>query len=314
MVVGILTYQRPERLSRTLDEVLRQVLDLEADPRGFRAGVLVVDNDPAGSAASAVATFEDDRVRYVLEPQPGISAGRNRALDEADGADLLAFIDDDEIPRPRWLASLVDTWLVTRPAAVMGRVLFPVPPGTDAWVVAGGFFSRPSRPTGTEVGVAAAGNLLLDLRQVRDLRVRFDPRLGLSGGEDTLFTRTLVRRGGRIVWCDESVAEDFVPPERATREWVLQRAWRVGNCTAIADLYLADDAPSRLASRVRFTVRGTVRVLGGAARSVLGRVLGSDRHEARGLRTLQRGRGMLAGARGARFEEYARPSHEAARS
>ena len=56
-------------------------------------------------------------MRYVHEPAPGISAGRNRALDEAGDADLLSFIDDDEVPRPGWLSALIDTWLPTRPAA-----------------------------------------------------------------------------------------------------------------------------------------------------------------------------------------------------
>jgi succinoglycan biosynthesis protein ExoM len=245
-------------------------------------------------------------VKYVHEPVPGISAGRNRAIDEASDADLLVFIDDDETPRPGWLTALVDTWLSTRPTAVMGRVFFNVPADADPWVVAGGFFARPRRPTGAEIGVAGAGNLLLDLRQVRALGVGFDPRLGLSGGEDTLFSRQLVRRGGRIVWCDESVADDYVPAKRATRQWVLQRAWRVGNCTALADLYLAENVAERCVSRVRYALRGLARIAGGTLRYAVGRLVGSDRHEARGLRTVRRGQGMLFGARGTRFDEYAR--------
>lgn len=310
LVVGVLTYRRPEQLCAGLSAILAQVSEVNANGRGVSARVLVVDNDPAGSARSAVASLADDRLRYVQETTPGISAGRNRALDEVGDADLLAFIDDDEMPRPGWLAALVDTWLATRPAAVMGRVFFNVPYGADPWIVAGGFFARARRPTGAEIDVAAAGNLLLDVHQVRALKVRFDPRLGLSGGEDTLFTRQLVRRGGRIVWCDESVADDYVPAERATRQWVLQRAWRVGNCTALADLYLAENVAQRCVSRIRFSVRGLVRIAGGAIRYVLGRLVRSDRHEARGLRTMRRGQGMFSGARGARFDEYARRSNE----
>jgi len=255
-----------------------------------------------------VASLADDHVQYVHEPVPGITAGRNRALDEASGDDLLAFIDDDETPRPSWLTALVDTWLPTRPAAVVGRVFFNLPIDADPWVISGGFFARARRPTGAETRVAAAGNLLLDLRQVRTLKVRFDPRLGLSGGEDTLFSRLLVRRGGRIVWCDESVADDFVPVERATRAWVQQRAWRVGNCTALADLYLAENVPRRCVSRVRYTLRGLTRIAGGTVRFGLGRLVRSQRHEARGVRTVRRGQGMLSGARGVRFDEYARDS------
>ena len=67
---------------------------------------------------------------------------------------------------------------------------------------------------------AHSNNLLLDLRWSRRLGLRFDPRFGLTGGEDTMFTHDLVGRGGTIVWCDEAVVRESVPADRATRSWV----------------------------------------------------------------------------------------------
>ena len=52
--------------------------------------------------------------------------------------------------------------------------------------------------------------------------------------------------------------------------------------------------------------RGLARIAGGTLRYAVGRLVASDRHEARGLRTVRRGQGMLSGARGTRFDEYAR--------
>ncbi|WP_425454326.1 glycosyltransferase family 2 protein [Luteococcus japonicus] len=52
-------------------------------------------------------------VRYVNETAPGLAAVRNRALDEAGNANLLAFIDDDETPAAGWLQHLVRTWRAT---------------------------------------------------------------------------------------------------------------------------------------------------------------------------------------------------------
>lgn len=307
LVVAVPTFRRPDRLRAGLAEIVAQAAAASTDASlSVSASLLVIDNDPAGTARAVVGEFDGELVRYVQELTPGVSAVRNRALDETGESDLLVFIDDDEQPSPGWLASLVEAWRQTRPAAVMGRVFFQLESAADPWVVAGGFFNRPRRPTGTEITVAAAGNLLLDLRQVRELGVRFDPRLGLSGGEDNLFTRQIARRGGRMVWCDESVATDFVPAERATRPWVLQRAWRTGNTTAIVSLYLADGAAERGAVRLNVATRGLARIVGGGLRYVAGATLRSARHEARGLRTFRRGLGMLAGASGARFEEYAR--------
>ena len=74
-----------------------------AQDEPYAVGVLVVDNDPAAGARDAVESFAPRSagvsVRYVHEPQPGISAARNRALAEA-ASRLLVFIDDDERPSP----------------------------------------------------------------------------------------------------------------------------------------------------------------------------------------------------------------------
>src|SRR3712207_9285353 len=77
-----------------------------------------------------------------------------------------------------------------------------------------GAFDRPTHPTGATMSGAGAGNLLLDLRQVRALGLSFDERFGLTGGEDTLFTHALVRAGAEIRWCDEAEAAAVRSVER----------------------------------------------------------------------------------------------------
>jgi hypothetical protein len=152
-----------------------------------------------------------------------------RAIDESSGSDILVFIDDDERPREGWLAPLVTTWQRSGASAVMGRVISEFEGELDPWVAAGEVFRRRSMATGTPITVAAAGNLLLDLSQVNRFGARFDARVGLGSGEDSLFSRELVRRGGSMVWCQESVATDVVPRSRMTRAWVLARARSHGN-------------------------------------------------------------------------------------
>ena len=61
----------------------------------------MIDNDPEGSAADAVGAAGPVAASATCTSRgPGISAARNRALDEAADADLLVFIDDDELPSP----------------------------------------------------------------------------------------------------------------------------------------------------------------------------------------------------------------------
>ena len=304
VTVAVPTFRRPEDLRALVPLLLGQAAEV-ADR--WAVEILVVDNDPEGSAANTVAALAVPGLRYVHEPTPGIAAVRNRALDEAAGSRLLAMIDDDERPEPGWLKHLLATWEGHRPAAVAGRVVAAYDGDLDPWVAAGDFFLRFSMTTGTEVGTAAAGNLLLDVDQVRAAGLRFATDLGLGGGEDNLFSRSLVRAGGRIVWCEESVAVDRVPVARMTRRWVLLRSWSHGNADVLTDLRLAGRAAERAAVRLRGGSRGLVRLSGGGLRWAVGLLVRSDRHQARGLRTLLRGTGMVAGALGVTYLEYARP-------
>lgn len=307
LTVAVPTFQRPQRLRAGLIGILSQVNELNTGPgAAVTADVLVIDNDPTASAREIVTDLESLTLRYVVEPTPGISAARNRALSECRDRDLMVFIDDDEEPQPAWLASLVDTWLSTRATAVMGRVEFLFDCNLDPWIGAGGFFDRLRHTTGSEIPTAATGNLLLDLRQVRELDIRFDERLGLTGGEDNLFSRHLVSAGGRIVFCDESVAVDEVPRERLTREWLLARTRRVGITETAVEVYAATSLPGRLRARMLGAIRGVTRIVGGALRFALGLFIRSQRHRAQGERILRRGHGMVVGALGVAHEEYAR--------
>lgn len=311
VTIAVLTFHRPDELVAALEPIRRQARDLVEGGGVSAARVLVVDNDPGASARSAVASLAADDVDYVVEPTPGIAAARNRALTEAAESDVVVFIDDDERPRADWLRSLVAVWDEHRSAAVAGRVVPAFDGPIDPWITDGRFFVRRSLRTGTSVTAAAAGNLLLDVAQLRSLGVRFDERLGLGGGEDTLLTRAIVARGGTILWCDESIAEDHVPADRATRRWVLKRAWSHGNTTTVVDLILAGSPRERLTVRVRAVLGGAARVVAGAGRAAVGTVLRSNRHAARGLRAAFRGAGMAAAALGVTYQEYARSTGDA---
>jgi hypothetical protein len=304
VTVAVPTFRRPDDLRVLLPMVLDHVREVGVAGSRYRADVLVVDNDPDRSAAAVVAGVPG--VRYVAEPTPGIAAVRSRALDEAADARVLAFIDDDERPADGWLAHLLETWEATGAAAVAGRVLTEYAGELDPWIRGGGFFFRRRMPTGTEIDVAASGNLLLDLDQVRGFGLRFEPALGLGGGEDNLFSRQLVRAGGRMVWCDESAAVDQVPAERMTRAWARSRARSHGNVTVTVDLRLALGPRARLLVRAGAAVRGALCLGGGAARWGWGLLSRSVRHQGRGARYFFRGVGMIGGACGLVDEEYSR--------
>jgi glycosyltransferase involved in cell wall biosynthesis len=195
--------------------------------------IVVADNDPAGSARPVC---EDARrwlslpLRYAAEPRRGIPFARNAALRAAGGADWLAFIDDDELPEPDWLDALLRVQRETGADVVTGPVLgrFAEPP--PAWVLEGGFFSSPRRPTGTPMQRAFTGNALLRARCLDGESVHFDERM-LGMGEDEELTSRLAARGFRIVWADAAVAWERVPPERVRARYVARRSVAAGSAT-----------------------------------------------------------------------------------
>jgi len=306
--IAVPTFRRPDDLELLLPRLLEQAAHSARTDAGgtFSTRVLVVDNDPAGSAAGVAAEFAGEGVEYVREDWAGIAAARNRAMDESSADRLLVMIDDDELPQPRWLDALLDTWSREQAALVAGRVIASFESDLDPWIAAGDFFTRRNLTTGAEITVSAAGNVLLDLDQVRRLGIRFDESLGLSGGEDTLFSRQLHAAGGRMVWCAESVIHDRVPFSRMSRSWVLRRARSHGSTAVRVDLMLASTA-GRLRVRTRRLIGGMLRVGLGVGRFLAGWVVRSPRHQARGLRAAMRGVGMITAVLGMRNEEYARP-------
>lgn len=85
--------------------------------------IIVVDNAPAtGESQQVVAEFP--KLRYVLEPRPGLDWARNRGVLEARGA-IVAFIDDDVAVSERWAAMLLQAFARHPGAAAVTGLIAP---------------------------------------------------------------------------------------------------------------------------------------------------------------------------------------------
>lgn len=308
VTIAVLTYRRPDHLAAVLPALDAQIGRVQGLVTAAR--LLVVDNSPDAEAKALVESFarttaQFAEVAYENETRPGIPAARNRALEASSGSDLLVFIDDDERPSDHWLAPLLHTFAHFDAVAVAGAVVpeYSVPP--PRWIEAGQFFRRRRAITGTPLSVAATNNLLIDLRITRATGLTFDVGLSFGGGDDSLFTRQLARYG-QLVWCDEAVVVDNVPAHRITRDWVLRRALSSGNSAAVVSVRLADSRSGRAHARLVSVGAGLLRVMGGAARMLVGTCSRRADLQARGARTLVRGVGMLLGAGGLSYKEYLR--------
>jgi GT2 family glycosyltransferase len=66
--------------------------------------ILVVDNAPSSDATYRLVRDKFPTVRYVRESIPGLDFARNRALMET-AMEIVAFIDDDVVAAPDWVAA-----------------------------------------------------------------------------------------------------------------------------------------------------------------------------------------------------------------
>jgi len=197
--------------------------------------LIVVDNDAHRSAEKIVEDLAQRGplpVRYFCEVRAGISYARNAGVARSRGR-YLAFLDDDEVACPNWLAALHSTAKSFGADIVVGPV---VPRFVDAAPIphyAERVYNRDAKvPTGTPVVWFKIGNALLHRRRCLAAEVPFDPRFGLSGGEDTILVAGLWERGRRLVWCAEAVVTEHIPEEKVAPAYLLRRAFRTGQTTA----------------------------------------------------------------------------------
>ena len=106
IAVVVPTYRRAELLPRLVGALERQTLPLD------RFEVIVVDNGSNDDTASVLADLEARSPLHLrlLEVPENDGPARARNLGwQATRAPLVAFTDDDCVPRPDWLAQLVST-------------------------------------------------------------------------------------------------------------------------------------------------------------------------------------------------------------
>jgi len=178
--VCIATYRRPPLLERLLRSLENQLL-----PQGVEMEIIVVDNDADKSAEPIVSKFQNvarNRLSYFNQPLKNISLTRNMAVEKASGEYIL-FIDDDEVASPQWLTYLMKTLDAFDADGVFGPVVPELSTKTPPWMR--DLFYRYSSRTGGKAESKWTGNCILKAPLLKKMREPFDPRYGITGGEDT---------------------------------------------------------------------------------------------------------------------------------
>lgn len=225
--VAICTFRRAS-IELTLQSIAEQRLGPDDVVR-----VIVADNDMTPTARDMVravaARLSLDCV-YVHAPARNISIARNACLDNVT-APLVAFIDDDEVASPAWLASLLDCLVESAADVVLGPAIARYAADAPDWVKHADLHSTlPVISHGDMIATGYTCNVLMRMASFPGMR--FDPQLGRTGGEDDVFFSIAVRNGARIAYAPDAIVYDPVPSSRANLRWLARRAFRNGQTHA----------------------------------------------------------------------------------
>ena len=94
--VVIPLYNKEKQIAYTLQSVFEQTFqDFE---------IVAVDDGSTDNSVEEVEKFDDSRIRLIHQTNAGVSAARNRGIEEARG-ELIAFLDADDEWMPEYLAT-----------------------------------------------------------------------------------------------------------------------------------------------------------------------------------------------------------------
>lgn len=209
--VCIVTYERPEYLRRCLASLSA----LDRPPRD----VVVVDS--SAQADTTLAADCDLPVRYVWTPRLAgwMTRARNEALRWVDG-EIIAFIDDDVVVAPRWIAALQRAYADPRVAAVAGRTRNGVP-GEESYAgpvgrylddgrLTEGFAVDTGEPFEVDHGIGAnmsfRRDILIELGGFRD------DYPGTALREDTDMFLRVRALGGIVLFVPDAVVDHLPAP------------------------------------------------------------------------------------------------------
>lgn len=223
IIIGIGTYKRNELLTKTLEHINRLT-----PINNCKIEVVISDNNPDKSAYKVFEKINVDfshKIYYVHEPEKSIAAVRNAVLQKAIevNADYIAFLDDDEYTEPDWLLELFKTMKEFNADGATSAVI-PVCNGQKLPLA----HNIKRRKHGSIRKICITNSVLFKTDIVKNSDIWFDTDFGLMTGEDIDFFNRATNLGYKFVWCDKALIYDYIPPERCTLEWSLDRTFNNG--------------------------------------------------------------------------------------
>jgi GT2 family glycosyltransferase len=225
--------------NRPPEAVVEALRALAADAPDAPRALVTSGLDAAAVDAHRAAAFGWE---VLVEPQPGLSRARNRALAWAADGDVLAFVDDDAVVDPGWHAALRRRWDDAPPTvACVGG---PIRPRFDTepppWISDDVLPALTVLDRGDDVidldpdaeEAVYGANISFRAGPLREVG-GFDAAWGHSGkrvyfGEENEAQRALARAGYTTRYVPDAGVLHVIPADRLTRESFIKRRFAFG--------------------------------------------------------------------------------------
>lgn len=227
IIIGLLTYNRVDLLSKALSS-----LSCISIPKNSLVEVVVCDNYKDGHAQDVIDSSDlPFNITYVYEKNHGIPFARNHivnfCLDKK--SDYLVFFDDDEEVDSQWLVNLFETTVEYDSDVTVGRVVRTYDGLISKEIMMTGYFDDKRKQTGSKLRYAATSNILYKMKVFREWKLQFDIKFPFTGGTDNFLAADIIRKNGKIIYCDNSIVRESVAVHRASFKWIYLRRFRCGS-------------------------------------------------------------------------------------
>ncbi len=215
------TFRRPARAVAAAKSALAQTCSAAFE-------IVLVDNDPAGSAMAPLRALTDPRITVVHEPSAGVANARNAGLRVAHG-ERIAFLDDDEIAPPSWLGALLRVQKHSGADVVFGPVRTKLAePPRDHREYFEAFFAREARHSEGLIRTYYGCGCSLLRRAALPSPEPFSFTRNEIGGEDDLLFQIMKTSGATFAWAPDAWVWETPEPSRVTLAYTLRRAFAYG--------------------------------------------------------------------------------------
>jgi glycosyltransferase involved in cell wall biosynthesis len=238
--VVVCTHNRADLVAQAVGAALAQA-------RAVGGEVIVVDNastDETPAVLEALVGRHGDGLRIVREERLGLSLARNCGLQAARG-DVVAYLDDDAVPRPGWLAALLAPYADPRVVAVGGRIVLRFAAAPPAWLSSEIHAALSAYDLGPTAGPVRYGQATYPFGANISFRAAparaaggFSATVGPLGRQQLVHDETdlcyrLEHAGGVVWYTPDAVVDHHVVPERLSPGWMLRRHWSGGQSAAV---------------------------------------------------------------------------------